>query len=44
VTVYITNRDSNSVSVIDIGTNSVTSTITLGIGSAPIGVAGNSGR
>ena len=36
---YITNRDSNSVSVVDTGTNNVIATLTMGIGVAPIGVA-----
>jgi outer membrane autotransporter protein len=39
VNAYITNRDSNSVSVVDTATNSVTSTLALGIGTAPIGLA-----
>jgi YVTN family beta-propeller protein len=39
VNAYISNLDSNSVSVIDTGSNTVISTLTLGIGPLPIGVA-----
>jgi YVTN family beta-propeller protein len=39
VNAYITNRDSNSVSIVNTKTNTVSSTVTLGIGTGPIGVA-----
>jgi YVTN family beta-propeller protein len=39
VTAYISNRDSNSLSVVETATNTVTTTITAAIGTGPIGVA-----